>query len=957
MDHSRKRKLSEGAVASSSPPSKSKLAGGANESDNFHACPLRGHRYEAINASGQSKVHLGDSTTVNNYNSQSSREDRREERFESFVQSLGFEQMEFRRQTIDQAYADTCRWVFEKGPYLRWQDRALRASHHGFLWIKGKPGSGKSTMMKCILEHLQHETPKLAAISFFFNARGSSLERSIQGCYRSLLYQLLERLPRLRRTIRIPTFFTPEQEWPVATVRDLFRQAVLGLQDERLVLIIDALDECNEDEVRDMIEFVGGLARSISVVDTCFASRHYPRITVQYREDLVIEQFDSHERDVQEYINDKLNIRFENDAFREHLVRKMMTKAQGVFLWVVLVVRLANRQFDRGSTGYEISASVEALPDILDALIGRIISDGASDECLLPALIWGLIARGDMSLEELYIGTQLGAGKLTSPLRDSCSVDYKTMVRFILHASKGLLETAYSPQEACDPGNSYFPDKPHLFQFIHESVREHVLGGGLAALSPRLSSNVEAGSHAMAADWCFAYTQLRPTTLTEFPINSSKGTIAWQMLLRHFRGPERQQTITALPFLRYAYFSAFYHINSAYSGQSYDLKCLQSFPVRDWIDISNLYMSVQSCLYVPSASLLHLLLESEHCTSEPSIITGLLEEYTNGPKTARREHGTTTATDEYIMRDLVGSSVDDYCGGCYGTPLVAAVGKDLSTYVQSLLDLGADINAPGQHIGPSGKLEGRGETPLSAASRGRTSTEMMELLLHHGANVNGLDRTNEKGNALATASRVGNVVKAELLLGHGADVSLEDSEGSNVALKSTLKSPYNQERMVKFLLDHGACATPQASDRALHIAAKACRDRYIEMFVEAGADPNGRDSYSRTGLHIISEGCKLPDLPIPICTYSRIVAAKALLRLGADVNAVGGEYDTPLIAAAANGFDQLVLLFLGHGADTSRQSKDYGTAFEAARNAGHCKIFEILSETHDPKSELTTQLR
>lgn len=98
--------------------------------------------------------------------------------------------------------------------------------------------------------------------------------------------------------IRIPTNFIKGQDWPVATVRDLLRQVVLGLKDERFVLIVDALDECDEDEVRDMVHFIDGLACCVESLDTCFASRHYPNITIRHCEELVLENSDAHERDI-----------------------------------------------------------------------------------------------------------------------------------------------------------------------------------------------------------------------------------------------------------------------------------------------------------------------------------------------------------------------------------------------------------------------------------------------------------------------------------------------------------------------------------------------------------------------------------------------------------------------------------------------------------------------------------
>lgn len=61
--------------------------------------------------------------------------------------------------------------------------------------------------MKCARQYGEN-TQKDIIISFFFNARGGDLERSAEGMYRFLLYQLLEGItglvPSLGNTIDIP---------------------------------------------------------------------------------------------------------------------------------------------------------------------------------------------------------------------------------------------------------------------------------------------------------------------------------------------------------------------------------------------------------------------------------------------------------------------------------------------------------------------------------------------------------------------------------------------------------------------------------------------------------------------------------------------------------------------------------------------------------------------------------
>lgn len=171
----------------------------------------RGHSYEGVHISGQSIVHMGDRITVN-FSSSPHGKDGESERHQKLLEALRFERMDLRRAAIEQAHAETCQWVFDTKQYLSWQDSTKWHSHHGFFWIKGKPGSGKSTMMKCILERQQSATPSRTVLSFFFNARGGPLERTVQGCYRSLLYQLLQQVPEIRNSIHVTIFPSKGQD-------------------------------------------------------------------------------------------------------------------------------------------------------------------------------------------------------------------------------------------------------------------------------------------------------------------------------------------------------------------------------------------------------------------------------------------------------------------------------------------------------------------------------------------------------------------------------------------------------------------------------------------------------------------------------------------------------------------------------------------------------------------------
>jgi ABC-type molybdenum transport system ATPase subunit/photorepair protein PhrA len=63
------------------------------------------------------------------------------------LESLKFKEMNFRKENIVSANDDTCGWLLENANYARWIK-----GDDGLLWIQGKAGAGKSTLMKFIYE-------------------------------------------------------------------------------------------------------------------------------------------------------------------------------------------------------------------------------------------------------------------------------------------------------------------------------------------------------------------------------------------------------------------------------------------------------------------------------------------------------------------------------------------------------------------------------------------------------------------------------------------------------------------------------------------------------------------------------------------------------------------------------------------------------------------------------------
>jgi hypothetical protein len=71
----------------------------------------------------------------------------------------------------------------KKSEYLDWLDVTKQGEHHGFLWIKGKPATRKSTLIKFAFANARKVMKDRIVISFFFNAQGADLEKSTIGMY------------------------------------------------------------------------------------------------------------------------------------------------------------------------------------------------------------------------------------------------------------------------------------------------------------------------------------------------------------------------------------------------------------------------------------------------------------------------------------------------------------------------------------------------------------------------------------------------------------------------------------------------------------------------------------------------------------------------------------------------------------------------------------------------------
>ncbi|KAI1747462.1 hypothetical protein F4782DRAFT_543516 [Xylaria castorea] len=662
-------------------------------------------RYAAATAAAYTKELLDQMPIVESQASKIVVEELSSVRKKNIMESLSFESMYSREWNIESAHNKTCEWILQHPKYSAWLDLEKYSQTHGFLWIRGKPGAGKSTLIKFISTHVSKNYP--AVVSFFFNARGGDLEKSVEGMYRSLLHQLLEKVPDLQLLDH------PHLRHLASSSR--FEWTVVGLGQQELICFVDALDECDMSQVRKMVkhfESLGILALEKKLkLFICFSSRHYPAISIKTDLKFVLENEDGHGQDLEKYVDQELDVIEEEDALE--IKTALLEKAAGVFLWVVLVVRILNEDCSGGRM-FGLKARLDEIPSELHALLRNMLQkDDKNGADLLLSIQWILYAKTPLNPEEYYyaMAAGLNSGKDSLAERDPKKITIDKINQFVLSSSKGLAEVT----------KSEYP----VVQFIHESVRDFLIkDNGIYKLWPDLKLDFQNRSHDRLKECCYAYVKAQLFNIEKLGFE----------LKRDYD----EEITTEFPFLAYATNCVLYHANlAAVSVSQQDF--LKTFNLRAWIKLHNVFVYFHGDGYTLSADIFYVL----------------------------ADQGYARLIDNAVA--LYGPMVHAY-GDQWKYPLFAALyyhnNKAIDAILRAgnsrvgarvLLDEGADVDLKDQ----------KGETPLLLAARfGRL--EIVQLLLDRGAKIDSQDNNNE--TPLFHAAGFESLKIVQLLLDRGAKI-------------------------------------------------------------------------------------------------------------------------------------------------------------------------------------------
>ena len=286
---------------------------------------------------------------------------------ELVLHSLDFPQLRDRQARIVEAHPATFDWIFERNSRqeVPWADFVhWLSSLEGdkpLYWMTGKPGSGKSTLMRYLYNHTLTKrylgqwagTKHLIIASCFFWNPGADLQKSHIGLLRTLLFELLQQVPALIKSVNPWRWQSYELgssalvPWTLRELKEGFQNLLEETEDSvKVCLFVDGLDEFEgDDTARTEIITLFKTASCHPHVKVCVSSRPWPIFEDAFKSRPSLLLQDLTDNDIRKYVQSELvdNERFVKLKESEpkscaELAANIVDRAQGVFLWVRLVV-------------------------------------------------------------------------------------------------------------------------------------------------------------------------------------------------------------------------------------------------------------------------------------------------------------------------------------------------------------------------------------------------------------------------------------------------------------------------------------------------------------------------------------------------------------------------------------------------------------------------------------------
>ncbi|KAJ5560315.1 hypothetical protein N7513_002714 [Penicillium frequentans] len=343
----------------------------------------------------------------------------RNNKVEQFIKLLYTCPYRDRKDRIDNRVPQTCEW-FTKHPYFQKWNQSEDSS---LLWVSADPGCGKSVLSKYLVDEVLATQGR--TICYFFFRDDYPDQRTTTIAVASILRQIFLAKPHLISDSVLGQHGKEGEKLVESflTLWDMLKSITASSDSEEIICVIDALDECQEDGRKQLVE---------SITDFCMrsnnnhrlkfllTSRPYSWISEEFREledqmptihlsgDGEVESKEiSREIDlvIKKRVDD-IAVRKSLDDQERNFLRERLTEIpHRTYLWVALTLDYIQNL--GGFTKGKVRETAHSIPETVDEAYEKILNKGKDQTTAKRLLHIILAAQRPLSVEELSLAVAL----------------------------------------------------------------------------------------------------------------------------------------------------------------------------------------------------------------------------------------------------------------------------------------------------------------------------------------------------------------------------------------------------------------------------------------------------------------------------------------------------------------------------------------------------------------------
>jgi len=763
--------------------------------------------------------------------------------------------------------------------------------------------------------------------SFFVHGRGTQLQKSPAGLYRSILHQILTKAEILRTQLTELYLIKQDTQgecgkawnWHEKELLEFLETRVREHTTKSITIFVDGLDEFGEEMARKLSAELWSLTKpgrgARSAISMCIACRHYPVMDLFGAPQICVENQNSD--DISKFVQATLATVFEEAGAQDDIQAEIIRKAGGNFLWTALILPMIARKALSGYGLETLRKEIQNSSPELRQLYKEALEKIPFSEKVNALQLFQWVCLAEEPLSPVQMRYVLSFNPLT-PARDlekwAASENYvdtdERFLKLLKALSGGLVEVT---------GGANL--NTGTIQCIHQSVKDYFLQQGLQDLEQSIGQHRSqlgpeftiARAHELMFKCCMQYILTREVN---------------QLLVQ-----EAREKKARYPLLQYAVTRWPSHLKKADVDGTMErslLKYLQ-WPnpnrLQKWLQLCCL--DNRACSLQAGAHILHVAAYYDFYHLIDAIV---------------------------VHRSYKDCNPEDSEGR---TPLIYAAANGHLQAATSLIDNGANVNS----------LDIQRLSPLWWASNGGYM-DLMELLIDHGADLDIQDKWG-RTTLLCVAANL-NEEAVDVLLSNGADPSIQDNSGRSPlyrTLYNLFDSYYDEEstanNIVEKLLENGAQPSKKMSedDTLLKFAIQYDLHRIIDLTLQL--DQFAHDRGRRTLAFLQALFARKAETAIKISRlgideqkfidstgytpfyytfviHCQSVAEALLADKACDPNGRGFQGVTPLIATARQGLVDMMISLIEIGAMVDGLDPEGRTALSHAAESGQLSAARLL---------------